>query len=92
MPGDEGRREYQLVRELQILLSSSLTECVTMGTQQLIVAFQKQLTYCEVTITQTQFLLVEIIKIPFNFHSKLSCISMQCCLYCVIGSMKILPW
>jgi len=32
MPGDEGHKEYQLVRQLQILFSSSLVELLTAGT------------------------------------------------------------
>jgi len=35
MPGDEGRKEYQLVRHLQILFGSSLIEFLTVGTPQL---------------------------------------------------------
>jgi hypothetical protein len=32
MSGDEGRKEYQLVRQLQILFSSSLMELLNAGT------------------------------------------------------------
>lgn len=35
MPGDEGREEYQLVRQMQMLFSCSLIELLSAGTSQL---------------------------------------------------------